>query len=252
MASSPFPPGYLASDFPFPAAVIEIDSKALLNDGFKVLVAHNLLSAPVYDADKRAYLGFFDIMDACRVGTMTKLLQGTADNSQIGQVLCQLSDREHFAPWVPVALDTPMSEILDILKTRAKRVPVLKDGRCVKIISQSLVAKLVHDWLVALPDSPPRFKQTASESGLALKAVITVPEHALAKDTFALLLDKNLSAIGVMDEDGCLLTCLTAKDVRLLPQLGSGEMSADELLDMPVVDFVSRARLQYEKLGKAR
>jgi len=252
-SSSVFASGFTARDFPSATdKVIEISASDSVQVGFRTLITNNILSVPVYDEQGKTYLGFFDISDAIRFSTMDGV---KVDSRPIGEMIRQLSNHEHFAPWIACALDDGISKILDILKTKAKRVPIIESGKCVKIISQSAVAKYVSDWLntPAAQPLPIQFSQLAKDSGLALKSVVTLSEEALAKDAFALLIEKNLSAIGILDDENQLLTCVTAKDIRLVPQIEShGETTAAELLQLPVVDFVSKSRMVFEKMGKAR
>ena len=47
--------------------VVEIDADAELNTAFTVLVTHNLICAPVWDATQGGYIGWFDVDDALNI-----------------------------------------------------------------------------------------------------------------------------------------------------------------------------------------
>ena len=172
-------------------------------------------------------------------------------------MLSKLAESRNFAPWVPVSPSTPMSDIITLL-TKVRRVPVIdpSTNRVIKVISQSLICTQLHETLLHLPEIPKKFLQTPRECGIAFKNVVTVSEETLARDAFNILIEKNVSAVGVHDEEGALLTCITAKDIRLLPLVDKEESHDDDtveqLLNLTAVEFVSKARLVSEKRGKAR
>lgn len=239
--------------------VIEIDSKTQVNDAFRTLIQNNLLSAPVYDQEAKQYLGFFEVQDAIGFATnMTTLFNGESTDQtthQVGAMLKAQENKRGTAPWVPVSPDTSMSEVINLL-SRVRRVPVIDSAsnKVIKVISQSLVSNQVSEALRSMEgDIPKRFLQTPREFGIAMREVLTVPEDTTARDAFNMLIDNNVSAVGVLDEEGGLLTCITAKDIRLLPLVDApGEESVEQLLSLQAVDFVSKARLVAEKRGKAR
>jgi CBS domain-containing protein len=178
---------------------------------------------------------------------------------EVGEMLSKQATTRPVAPWVPVGPSTPMSDVIALL-TKIRRVPVIdpSTNRVVKVISQSLVCAQINEALTKMDQVPKRFLQTPRESGIAFKTVVTVSEDTTARQAFQILIEKNVSAVGVTnDEDGSLLTCITAKDIRLLPMVDKDEGLEDdntfeELLSLTAVEFVSKARLVSEKKGKAR
>jgi len=178
---------------------------------------------------------------------------------EVGEMLSHQATKHPVAPWIPVSPSTPMTDVIALL-TKVRRVPVVDPAtqKVSKVISQSLVSNQIHEALSKLPEIPKRFLQTPREAGIGFKAVVTVTEETPAREAFQTLIEKNVSAVGVMDEEGGLLTCITAKDIRLLPLVDKDDATAEddhtiqELLDLPAVEFVSKARLVSEKKGKAR
>jgi len=250
--------------FPFvKGSVIEINAKTKVNEAFRTLIQNNLLSAPVYDDDKHRYLGFFDVQDAIGYAThMEHLFLGKETERtthEVGEMLSIQATTRAVAPWVPVPPSTPMSEVI-LLLTKVRRVPVIDPttNRVIKVISQSLVCHQMHETLSHMTDIPARFLQRPKDFGLGMKNVVTVGEGTLAREAFQILIEKNVSAVGVLDEEGALLTCITAKDIRLLPLVDQGDTDSaedhttEELLNLTAVEFVSKARLVSEKRGKAR
>jgi len=251
------------SSFPFKGSVIEINSKTKVNQAFRILIQNNLLSAPVYDEQEKKYLGFFDVQDAIGFATnMEHLFLGQETEKtlhEVGTMLHLQASSRVVAPWVPVSPTTPMSEVT-LLLTKVRRVPVVDPAtkRVVKVISQSLVCSQIHEVLSHMTEIPAKFLQTPRDFGIAFKNVVTVGEDTQAREAFRILIEKNVSAVGVLDDEGALLTCITAKDIRLLPLVDKDDVenaddhTTEQLLDLTAVEFVSKARLVSEKRGKAR
>ena len=202
-----------------------------------------------------------ELQDAiCYATHLEHLFLGKATDKtshQVGEMLTAQASNHAVAPWVPVGPTTPMSEVIKLL-VKVRRVPVVDPitGRVSKVISQSLVCSQIHEALAHMPEPPSKFLQTAKDCGIAMKTVVTVSEDALAREAFRILIEKNVSAVGVLDDEGSLLTCITAKDIRLLPLVDQDDAAEDhtteELLSLTAVEFVSKARLVSEKRGKAR
>jgi CBS domain-containing protein len=178
---------------------------------------------------------------------------------EVGEMLSAQATTRAVAPWVPVPPSTPMSEVIMLL-TKVRRVPVIDPAtsRVMKVVSQSLICHQMHESLSHLSEVPPRFMQRPKDFGLGMKNVVTVAEDTRAREAFQILIEKNVSAVGVLDEEGALLTCITAKDIRLLPLVdqddaeSANDHTTEELLNLTAVEFVSKARLVSEKRGKAR
>lgn len=241
--------------FPFPKGkVIELSSALSANVAFRTVMSHNITSAPVWDSSLNEYVGFFDVQDAIDLAIHSE--------SHGHYTVGELVKMEHLknpltAPWCPVDEMTSMREVIGLLCS-VRRVPVIdsKTKKIVMVVSQSLIVAQLAEALAGMKETPSRFLCTPRGSGIALKTVVTVPEETSAKEAFQILYEKNLSALGVVDEEGALLACITAKDIRLLPVVDmeetKGDHVAEELLALSAMDFVVKARLAYEKRGKGR
>ena len=118
-------------------------------------------------------------------------------------------------------------------------------GRVIQIISQSAVVQLLHERLKndVLPDTP-------MNSGVGIKEVFSVSENDKAREAFEMMVEKNISAVAVLDTDGELLSCISTKDIRVLPRIESAGLEGTNPLDLTAREFVSLVRRMLEKDGK--
>jgi len=246
-------------NFPQEHPVYEFTSKTTINEALHGLAEHNYLSAPVWDEESKKYLGFVDVCDLLAVsvsldslvhllpvGMLTSPKKSKANTSPALAEIFE-SGSSPSSPWCPVEEGTPMKVVLKLLATKARRVPVLSKttGRVKQIISQSAVVALLHERLKSdvLPDTP-------MNSGVGIKEVLGVSENDKARDAFEMMVEKNISAVAVFDADGALLSCISTKDIRVLPRIESAGLDGVNPLDLTAREFVSMVRLATEKDGK--
>jgi len=240
-------------DFPFNGrSVVEVKTTDTVDSAFRALVEHKILSAPVWDEEAKKYLGFFDITDALtliysvdllisaipdsmlKVSTAMRLAASGSASPDCSELLVSTifegpddEDRDEAgAAWHPVTMDTPMSEVIVLLATETRRVPVMDaSGRVCKILSQSHITSVLNDTLKELEAKneklPDVFNQTPrSSGGFGIREVLTVSsETQTAKDAFRMIIENGVSAIGVLDDDGKLLASITTKDIRLFKSM---------------------------------
>jgi len=85
---------------------------------------------------------------------------------------------------------------------------------------------------------------------VGIKEVLGVGENDKARDAFDMMVEKNISAVAVFDVDGALLSCISTKDIRVLPRIESAGLDGVNPLDLTAREFVSLVRLATEKDGK--
>jgi len=156
-----------------------------------------------------------------------------------------------FNPWCPVEEGSKFRDVVRLLASKARRVPVLSKttGKVIQIISQSHVCQLLYERVKAggvLTDTTP------GTTGLGMKEVFVVKDTDQARDAFQLMVDKRVSSVCIIDENGEILTAVSTKDIRLLPRLESAGLERNNLLDMNVREFVGLVRRATEIDGKSR
>jgi CBS-domain-containing membrane protein len=253
-------------DVPFSGKVLEFDTKVTLGKALHSLADHGVLSAPVWDEKKKKYLGFVDVFDLMTLAVGVDVLMHILPESMIkkprsddvtfqkemtlGEMMGDQTESS-FNPWCPVEEGAQFKDVVRLLATRARRVPVLSKttGRVIQIISQSHICHLLYERVKAggvLNDTTP------GTSGLGLKPVFCVKETDQARDAFQLMVDKRVSSVAILDDDGKILTAVSTKDIRLLPRLEAAGLERNNLLDMNIREFVGLVRRVTEVDGKAR
>lgn len=283
------------ADFPFPnREIVEVNDTDTIDSAFRLLVQNKILSAPVWSEEKNSYLGFFDITDALAlIYSVDLLISAIPDAMLKDSVVKQLAsgnsgcpdckeltvatvfegsedDNTRESKWHPVKLDTPMSEVILLLATSTRRVPVLgEDGRVKKIISQSHITHVLNEVLkekeAAGKPIPDIFSKTPNSSGgFGLRDVLKVnSETNTARDAFRMVIENGVSSVAVVDEDGGLLSSITTKDIRLFNSMEEAAMQRLQserskredgkeslaLMDLNCGDFVSMVELTRTNTG---
>ena len=211
--------------------VVEIDADAELNTAFTVLVTHNLICAPVWDATQGGYIGWFDVDDALNIVADIDLISSATASDEAARLRTtavkvvdvfnpanRMRNPELQPPWIAVGPMTEMKEVLRVLGNQARRVPVVdpQSGKVVKIISQMDVVRQVYSSLAANARSYPKavFDATPAGTGVGMRPVVTVSEAKEARDAFRAMIDERVSAVGVVDEeDSSLIGVISNKDI---------------------------------------
>jgi 5'-AMP-activated protein kinase regulatory gamma subunit len=253
-------------DVPFKGDILEFDTKVTLGKALHALADHGVLSAPVWDAEKKKYLGFVDVFDLMTLAVGVDVLMHILPESivkkprtddlrfQKEMTLAEMMGDEPesaFNPWCPVEEGSKFKDVVRLLASKARRVPVISKttGKVVQIISQSQVCQLLYERVKAggvLTDSTP------GTTGLGLKTVFSIKDTDQAREAFQMMVDKQVSSVAILDENGEILTAISTKDIRLLPRLESAGLERNNLLDMNVREFVGLVRRVTEVDGRAR
>jgi 5'-AMP-activated protein kinase regulatory gamma subunit len=253
-------------DVPFHGPVLEFESSVTLGQALHSLADHGVLSAPVWDPAQNKYLGFIDVFDLMTLAVGVDVLMHILPESVVKKprseelafqkemTLGEMMDGQPpsaFNPWFPVEEGAKFKDVIRLLATKARRVPVLSKttGRVVQIISQSQVSSLLYERVKAgnvLSDTTP------GTTGMGIKPVFSVKDTDQARDAFQLMVDKQVSSVCVVDENGEILTAVSTKDIRLLPRLEAAGLERHNLLDMNVREFVGLVRRATEIDGKSR
>lgn len=212
------------------------------------------------------YLGFVDCLDLAVLATRTGL--STAPTGGLMDKLARWFDPDTSGP-VSHAINlsrndrfwtcqptTSLGKIVALMAERVHRVAVLdpETNMVVGIISQSgLLAKLAEnmDMLgdqVTKPISEflPRLKASAAAAGAgagagaaSIPAVLSVKQGAPARAALELMAANNVSGVALVDDEGRLVTNMSASDVRMMAR---ESVEKFDVLELPCLEFVSRMR----------
>jgi len=95
----------------------------------------------------------------------------------------------------------------------ANRLPIMEGHKLTNVMTLSAVVTFLAQNLKALGAVA---KLTVGELNVGLKEVFTVQADTPVINAFRLMAQKRISAVGVLDTDGKLLTNVSAKDIKVI------------------------------------
>jgi CBS-domain-containing membrane protein len=225
---------------------------------------HKVIGAPVWDEEKKKYIGFFDMRDllstvvashkeeqeaALSKGKdyiLTRWFQKTRGESSKAGVftVSYLAARN---PFVSLTDDATLMEVCKVCADRhCHRVPIVDHttGKCTRILSQSVLVKYLVEHLLAENKSASLknfFNQNLQAANFPYKRqVMTAPDTATASEVFELMDSHRLSGIAIVDkDDGALIGNTSATDIKMAVAVDDGEV-AD--LGLNVLSYLSAVR----------
>lgn len=129
--------------------------------------------------------------------------------------LCNASERD---TWCPLTPDLPLETALDLfaLHCGVHRLPVIggKNDDVIAVLSQSATCRWLLQTLRARSDLTGFLSRRVSELPEKPDGVVTVRFDSLAIDAYRTMLEKNLSGVAVVYEDGKLFGSLSVSDLK--------------------------------------
>jgi len=221
--------------------MIVMDSELTLSDAFSNLVKHNIYSAPIYDTKKKELLGFVDMLDiVVFLVNIIESEQGFPKNlgsqdfyallEQVSKFRTEhvkaIADISKRNPMVPVSHNAPIKEVIKIFgNSGTHRVPVLSNPWTVNnVLSQTDIinwlAKNInlhkegsrerHNHLGAIS------QKTVAEVFPKKDQVISIKGEEQAIEAFKLMAHYRITSVAVVDNNGALLSNLSAKDIKAI------------------------------------
>lgn len=238
--------------------VVVLPEDSTIEQAFKVLATAKVLSAPVYDAERREYVGLVDMFDllkevlrACsqdrevQTATQTVHLQSWCTDAATlmrkgkevaHQPISIVMDSSEENPICTVSLNTPLPELLVGFQRGVHRAIVIDDTQKLqRIVSQSDVIRFVSEYIEYYG---PLGQTQLQEVGLGQHPVITVNQKARAVNAFHILQENKVSAVAVVDDSGVLVANLSISDLRGLDLDRLGDL----MLSIPA--FLLKTRKQ--------
>jgi len=216
----------LVSDLPA-VKIVSIPSTTTAADALKILVKNNILSAPILDVEKNAYIGLIDMLDLVTFVVMIyKDLEAKGEVSDFFSVLESgerfvtqevktIADLSHRNPFIPVRNNGSLRGVLRLFGDMGfHRLPVIDEsGKVVNFLTQSAVVQYLASNLNKLG---PKVHRTVGELLAGCKPVVSVNIESRAIDAFTLMAEKRISAVAVVDDEGKLISNISARDIRTI------------------------------------
>jgi CBS domain-containing protein len=226
------------------------DSDQTIQEVLEALERYHISSLPVRDVSSGKCAGFIDALDilvymisVCAVPVDAEVTLSMMDQAfekfanQPIKGLCDLSKRN---PFVPTPINQNLYYLLENLKRYSSitvhRVPIVSldpvDPKIEALLTQSDVASYVAKHISVLG---PRGQRPVRDCFRVFTKVYSVPPHSKAIDAFALMRDKGVTGVAVVDEQKRLVANLSAADLECLYH------KRFFWLFMPVVDYIKAA-----------
>jgi len=152
-------------------------------------------------------------------------------------------------PFHPVREGYSALAVVEALAKEEKlhRVPVVDNNRQMfNLVTQSQVVDFLHKNVTSLGK---KANMPVGEIKGILKPVVSVTEESLAIDAFNLMVEKNISGLAVVDENGLLKGNLSIRDIKLI----SYDARLFWRLQQSVKNFILKLRAEWQtKHGRPR
>mmetsp|Transcript_51678 Transcript_51678/g.129680 ORF Transcript_51678/g.129680 Transcript_51678/m.129680 type:complete len:368 (-) Transcript_51678:46-1149(-) len=245
-------------------SLVQVQSTDQFTSALRTLFDANILAAPVYDAAKAEYVGMVDRLDLLLYSVMVfgernmyakdfqRLVQssGAAENGDDHAAssdtaldssdftMSQLKDFSLRDKWFPLSHKAPLQMLVNLFSTyvHLHRVPLIdrETDQVCGLVSQFRLLSFLHAKRELL--NPDGLSQPIGE--WALKKVICVDHKEATVKAYSTLLAKDVSGVAVTDDDGRLVGCLSASDLR-----GSAPGRLFQEFHLPVRKFLENSQM---------
>jgi len=199
-------------------------------DVWKGLATHNFLSVPVLQKTKSKYYGFVDIYDIVKFVVdffgETESLKNTDDwmklvdsseefkKKTVNDIMrYPLNTRN---PFYPIHTGYSLLHAVEIL-AREKglhRIPVIdQERKLITVITQTHLVDILYKNLDILGE---KRNKPVGQMENYLEQVFTIHEEATAMDAFKMMVEKNVSGLAVIDNEGKLTSNISMKDLKAM------------------------------------
>mmetsp|Transcript_51578 Transcript_51578/g.111869 ORF Transcript_51578/g.111869 Transcript_51578/m.111869 type:complete len:323 (-) Transcript_51578:1276-2244(-) len=227
-------------DLPLPQPLLALRHPGdTLFKAIELLAKYHILSAPVVAARGGALLGLIDSLDI--VAHICSLTEGDSTarlgNLPVNEVMGTFRPSSEIAQ---VDLKTPLKEVLKLFSGTTRRAVVKgPDGGVYSVVTQSLIVKFIQDNKRLFNASA--LSTTASKMSLGEHVCINEDQPAI--DAFKEMKNRNVSSVGLLDEDGCIVSVISASDLVMGLHLRPHKDEAlDEITAGSAMDFLASNR----------
>jgi len=204
------------SDLPSHKPLLKFNTTDLVKDVFETLMKADVLSAPVYDAQKKECMGMVDLRDFVDF-VMTIHMKG----EPIIFTAEKLSDLSGVNPFIPIPENTSLVEALREFNIRKiHRMAVSKHGESSNILSLLTESALV-DWLYHHKDKfGEHGNMTLKQLGLGgiegFHQVLSIKDTDTVLAALSTISKYNVHGLPVVDSDGKLVGNLSVRDLKYM------------------------------------
>jgi len=219
--------------------LVQFKSNELVKDVFQTLVKNDLLSAPVFDANKKEHVGMVDMKDFVDF-IMSLHMKG----DPIVFTAEKMSDISGTDPFIPVDEDTNVVEALKEFNIkRVHRMAITKHGEAHTVLSVLAESSIIH-WLAGHKDKLiPQGHMTLRQLNLGgienFHQVISITESDSLLAALSIIQKYNIQGLPVVDVDGRIVGNFSVSDIKYMV---SSDVGSEEniTLKMSLKDFLEK------------
>ncbi|KAJ3032837.1 cell separation during budding [Rhizophlyctis rosea] len=193
----------------------------------ELLVKNGISSAPVWDNEKKVFVGMFDFRDVVQYVLLGLGKGGKPDEAsfEVQEIVRKAQAREaiptklaadlsHKNPFYSVMEATPILQLIEIFGKGVHRVAVTDGDNMKGIISQSTVMQFLWARMERYPDLIDSMGKTLNELGLGSKNLITADGNRIVLDALKLMSENDVSSVGILGPDGSIVANLSMSDIK--------------------------------------
>ncbi|CAK1549975.1 unnamed protein product [Leptosia nina] len=194
---------------PKSAKVIIFDTQFLVKKTFPTLVSHGIRSAPLWDSSKKLLVGMITVTDFIRI-----LLHFENENLPMDDLENHTLHtwrkllRATRKPLCSIGPDQSLHEAINLLiKHRVHRLLMMDPGSgdVQYILSHKRILRFLFVYLNEFPELTFFHKKLIDLKIGTFDDIISVTDTTSVKDAFQLLLENNVSALPILDDNGILV-----------------------------------------------
>nr|XP_021184010.2 LOW QUALITY PROTEIN: uncharacterized protein LOC110371898 [Helicoverpa armigera] len=236
---------------PKSAKVIIFDTQFLVRKTFPTLISHGIRSAPLWDANKKLLVGMITVTDFIRI-----LLYLDKENLQVEDL-----ERHTLHTWrkllrstrkalCSAGPDQSLHDAINLLhKNRVHRLLIIDPftGDVLYILSHKRILRFLFVYLNEFPELT-FFHKTLTELKIGTyENIVSVTDETTIKTAFQLLLEKDVSALPILDDAGTLIDVYAKYEVL---NLVSEKLYSN--LSLTISEVRNKKKDWEEKLQKCR
>ncbi|KAJ2137790.1 cell separation during budding, partial [Coemansia sp. RSA 678] len=211
--------------------VVQVDSRATIEEACDALIEHSIQSVPLYDAHSHSYVGMFDVHDlaAFILARRSTPASQTADASSplsrrvrepseppANDLVGRISDLSHLNPFYSVVPETTVWQVSQVFAKGAHRVAVMQSDHILGILSQARVVRFFFEHSDTATAAEQLVLDSSLESlGLVTRDVVCVSPDTPVLKALSLLESHRVSSLPLVD-NGQLVGSLSLSDVKHL------------------------------------
>eukprot|EP01120_Amphizonella_sp_Union-15-10_P015978 TRINITY_DN8312_c0_g1_i1.p1 TRINITY_DN8312_c0_g1~~TRINITY_DN8312_c0_g1_i1.p1 ORF type:complete len:298 (-),score=52.88 TRINITY_DN8312_c0_g1_i1:87-980(-) len=205
-----------------PKPLVTATDSDKVSDVLQKLIAHKLLSLPVFSEREKRFKSFVDIVDiVCHAVNIlensktkdydTLMKVDAFANERCGSIVIPSFDNQYFSITENDTLRKAIHSMVNLLNVR--RMPVLGSGDAlVGVLSQSQVINFISKYAHLLPFA----NKTVGDLGVGSRQVPTLSSSQSVREAFWKIKHDNASGVAIVNSDGKLIGNISASDIKVI------------------------------------